>query len=86
MILPTKHLTIDRCELGIGADILHLLDEPKTVSRLWDEFTRNRANVEGASPVTYDWFILALDMLYAMNGVQLERGRIKRASDDSTYL
>ena len=86
MILPTKHLTIDRCVLGIGADILRSLDEPKTVSRLWDEFTRNRANIQGASTVTYDWFILALDMVFAINGVQLERGRIRRISDDTTYL
>ncbi len=44
MILPTKGIQADRALLAVGADILRLLDEPKTVSRLWDEMRayRNR--------------------------------------------
>lgn len=47
MILPTKHLRDDRALIVIGAELLKLLDEPKTVSRLWDELKRKRA--EGPS-------------------------------------
>ena len=38
MILPTKRITAERALLGIGAEVLRLLEEPKTVSRLWNEY------------------------------------------------
>lgn len=44
MILPTKHLQEDRALIAIGAELLKLLDEPKTVSRLWDELKRTRVD------------------------------------------
>lgn len=51
MILPTKHLREDQALIAIGADLLALLSEPKTVSRLWDELRRARAKeAEAAAP------------------------------------
>ena len=35
MILPTKHLTSDRSLLALGSEILSIIDEPKTVLRVW---------------------------------------------------
>ena len=78
MILPTKHLSEDRALLGIGAEILRLLDEPKTVSRLWHEL-RHQGRSPPLSSITYDWFVLALDLLYALKAIDLERGRLKKA-------
>lgn len=52
MILPTKHLREDRTLLAIGADVLRLLGESKTVSRLWDDFQRWRADDDGGSTVS----------------------------------
>jgi len=75
MILPSKHLREDRALLTIGADLLQLLGEPKTVSRLWSDTQRRR---EAASPVSYDWFVLALDLLFAMGLVVFERGRVQK--------
>jgi hypothetical protein len=80
MILPTKRITQERSLLGIGAEVLVLLDGPKTVSRLWDEFkSRSLKNV---SPylVTYDWFILALDVLHMLSAIQLEKGILRRTA------
>ncbi len=37
MILPTKHVRGDRALIGVGGEILRLLRQPMTVSRLWDE-------------------------------------------------
>lgn len=76
MILPTKNLTEDRALLRVGAEILQLLTEPKTVSRLWDDVKRMRSNPSRILP--YDWFVLALDLLYMLNAIELERGRIRR--------
>ena len=79
MILPTKHLPVENSLLAIGARVLQLLDEPKTVSRLWNEITdmRRRAN---STLITYDWFVLSLDLLYMLNSIELELGRLRRTN------
>lgn len=76
MILPTKRVGEDRALLTLGARILQWLDEPKTVSRLWDEIQRERTSQERSGLVTFDWFVLALDMLFALGVVSLRQGRI----------
>ncbi|MFC2057002.1 ABC-three component system middle component 6 [Chloroflexota bacterium] len=76
MILPTKRLGEDRALLKIGAEIIKGLDESKTVSRLWDELQQSRNGHAEESVVTYDWFILSLDLLYALGTIELEHGRI----------
>jgi hypothetical protein len=80
MILPTKRLNPDRALLYIGAEILFLLREPKTVSRLWDELKKTRAAHRINAPLTFDWFVVALDMLFSLNAVEIERGRIRKLS------
>ncbi len=79
MILPTKHLPLERSLLAIGADILRSLDEPKTVSRLWDETKQRRTGSwRGSAELTFDWYLLALDLLFALGAVDLERGQMRR--------
>lgn len=75
MILPTKGIPPETALLTVGAKILVLLREPKTVSRVWDELTRATSP---QAEVTYDWFVLALDTLYAMGLLEFERGRLRR--------
>ncbi len=78
MILPTKHIRKDRSLLGVGASILSLLDTPKTVSGLWNEFDDSRRTTEGAKPVAFDWFVMALDFLYMIDAVEFHRGLLKK--------
>ena len=80
MILPTKRLGQDRALLVVGGEILGLLSEPKTVSRLWEEVKRARSSRAGNPPLMYDWFVLALDFLYAVSAVEIEKGRIRKSS------
>lgn len=88
----------DQALIAVGAELLSLLDEPKTVSRLWDELRRARAEAspspaaasehairprqrqETRCNIPFDWFILALDLLYLLGTVELERGRIRRVA------
>jgi hypothetical protein len=77
VILPTKGISPDVALLSVGAKVLALLPEPKTVSRVWDELAKSTAD---QSAMTYDWFVLALDMLYAMGLLELERGRLRRCA------
>ncbi|MGA2451414.1 MAG: ABC-three component system middle component 6 [Polyangiaceae bacterium] len=76
MILPTKHLREDRALLTLGAELFVVLREAKTVSRLWSDFSKHRSR--GSSPVTYDWFVLTLDLLFALGVVEFARGRVMR--------
>lgn len=87
MILPTKRVSQDRALLTIGADVLSLLEEePRTISSLWEAFQSARQGVKGVSPVTYDWFILALDFLYALKAVDFDQGRLKKVANDTSRV
>lgn len=79
MILPSKHLPPDRALLTVGAHVLTFLARPKTVSALWEELNRHDVGV-AAMPrrVSYDWFMLALDLLYALGTIELEGGLVTR--------
>ena len=77
MILPTKHILPDRALLSVGADILRLVREPKTVSSLWDSIRKQRANTSMSSPIDYEWFILALDFLFIIGAVEYNRGLVE---------
>lgn len=79
MILPNKHLPQDRALLTVGAELLSQLDEPQTISALWERLRRHRGNL--ALPISFDWFVLTLTFLYAttaveFDGVTLERTQI----------
>ena len=78
MILPTKHLSANRALLQVGAKLICLLDEPKTVSRLWEELRQTGDGMLEKAHLTYDWFILALDLLYIMNVVKFEHPFVRR--------
>jgi len=80
MILPTKRLGPERAMITIGAEILDLLTEPKTVSRLWDELSRMMSERSSTRIINYDWFILTLDLLYMLGSIEMDYGRIRRAN------
>jgi len=80
MILPTKGLGPERAMLTIGAKILELLTEPKTVSRLWDELGHAMAERLATRIIPYDWFVLTLDLLYMLGAVEADHGKIRRAN------
>lgn len=76
MILPTKGIPPRSALISLGGEILRLLTETKTISRLWDDFRKSRIP---AADVTFDWFILSLDLLFLIGAIDFERGRIRRA-------
>ena len=78
MILPTKHLRADRTLLSVSSEIHSIIDEPKTVSRVWEEFSKSRSRIEGRAPVSYEWFVLSLDLLFILEALAFEGGRLLR--------
>lgn len=79
MILPTKGIPPRRALISLGGEVLRLLAETKTISRLWDDFRKSRVP---AADVTFDWFVLSLDLLFLLGAVEFERGRVRRVSAD----
>ncbi|MDE3783403.1 MULTISPECIES: ABC-three component system middle component 6 [Sinorhizobium/Ensifer group] len=74
MILPTKFLPAERSLIVIGGEILVLLgDGPRSVSELWE---RIRGDKSRKYPVGYDWFTLALTLLYMIDAVDMKSGLI----------
>jgi hypothetical protein len=79
MILPTKHLSAERALLTVGALLLQKLAEPKSVTVLWDEIRKARKTDNSRNAVGYDWFVLALDLLFIAGAVRFESGVIVRS-------
>ncbi|MEP6987776.1 MAG: ABC-three component system middle component 6, partial [Chloroflexota bacterium] len=82
MILPNKHLSGEQTLIWISGEILSLLKEPKTVSRLWEELRQLRYAKFGTHSITYNWFVLALDLLFLLGAIKLFRGRIRKTTHD----
>jgi hypothetical protein len=78
MILPTKRLSLNRSLLGLGSDILKIINEPKTISHLWADLKEYRESMNNARSITFDWFILALDLLYLLKIIEISNGLIRR--------
>jgi hypothetical protein len=72
MILPTKHIPTSHSLLGVGARVLAALERPRTLVSLWDHL-REQPEVG-----TFARLVLALDMLYAIEAVDLEGGLLHR--------
>ena len=79
MILPTKHIRPDRALLGVGGEVIGVLERPMTMSKLWDEIRLRRSADVSGPVIDYRWFVLALDLLYTIRAVEFERGLIIRA-------
>lgn len=75
MILPTKGILPRQALVSVAGEVLRVLDDVKTVSRLWDDF---RKSSDPGAEVTFDWFVLALDLLYVLGAIELDRGRVRR--------
>jgi len=78
MITPTKHLTPDRSLIYVGAEILSLLEQPKTTSGLWHEIRQMRQARGERTRFTFDWYVLALDLLFVLGAINLEGGELFR--------
>jgi hypothetical protein len=82
MILPTKNIAPERALLTIAGQVYARLSEPATVSRVWDE-VRTKHHVR---PISYAWFLLAVDLLFIMNLVRYDDNDLLHRSDIADAL
>jgi hypothetical protein len=80
MITPTRGVRPERSLLYLGGQILADLDEPTTVSAAWEALTRHREQEGQDATITFDWFVLALDLLRAVGAVRLRDGLLVKAA------
>jgi len=66
VILPTKGISAQRALSTVGAQVLTVLDRPQSVSATFDRLTDARREAGLKEPVTFDWFSLALTVLYTI--------------------
>ncbi|WP_017273614.1 ABC-three component system middle component 6 [Sinorhizobium meliloti] len=74
MILPTKHIPQSEALIGVGATLLRHLQEPMTVSGLWER-VRSEPNVGN-----FERFVLAANLLYLLGGLTYRDGLLVRAA------
>ncbi len=82
MITPTKGIAPQQSLLVVGAQILQILDQPMTVSQTWARLGTWRAANGCLAPIPFWWFVLSLDVLYALGVVELERELLTRRRAD----
>lgn len=77
MILPNKIISLDKSLLGIGAQMLKILDNPLTISRLW-ELSKVRIKLN-----SFQYFTLTLDFLYSIGAIEFKNNRIYKRNKDA---
>jgi len=71
-LLPNKHVPIRTSFLGLGAILLRKLEQPSSVSGLWE---RCRKSPDIAS---FERFAVTLDLLFVIGAVRLENDILVR--------
>ncbi|SDG40490.1 hypothetical protein SAMN05421505_10422 [Sinosporangium album] len=71
MITPTKGISPDRALIAVGAQIVMQLDRPLTVSQTWSRLREWRVRNDHTAPLSFGWFVLALDLLYTLGKIEL---------------
>lgn len=78
VITPTKGIAPQRALLTIGAQIALILTEPMTVSQAWTALKAWRTRHANDAVLSFSWFVLALDTLYALGAIRYKDGMISR--------
>ena len=78
MLLPNRSISPQRALLSVAAQISMQLEAPRTVSETWNRLRTWRAVNGFDQPVTFEWFQLALDMLYALGLVDFDGHTLRR--------
>jgi hypothetical protein len=75
MILPDKNINTAGSLLGVGAILIKSIKKGQTVSSLWEKTT------QVGSSITFDKFILVLDLLYGLTAISYQDGIIRLTND-----
>lgn len=71
MLLPAKHLPLNRAVIGSAAIVLREFEDRSTVSEVWEA-----ASASGVA--TFDQYVAALDLLFLLGVVEHRNGMLVR--------
>lgn len=77
MLMPTKHIKTQNALIGVGADVLDLLETEKTISKLFYDVQQLR-ETKMLPAIQFDWFLLSLDFLYTIGAIRYDAGLIRK--------
>lgn len=80
MILPTKHLHPDRALISVASEVLELIKGRTAVSSVWNALQEKHISTLRYGDVPYDWFVLALDLLFLFGAIEEKGGFIQRTT------
>jgi len=73
MVLPNKHLPLNRTLLGVGAEILQVLaTRPRSVSATWESLKVRD------SKTSFEQFTLAASFLFALGALEFEGENLRK--------
>lgn len=78
MILPTKHISLERSLMSVSSEVFELIDKRSTVSSIWNDLQDKHKAALRYGEVPYDWFVLSLDLLFLMGAIEESNGLIKK--------
>jgi hypothetical protein len=74
MIMPDKYIPQKETLIGLGARMLSLLTQPRTINSLLKEMLKL------PETGTYERFVLTLDFLYMLGAVEMKDDVIRRVN------
>lgn len=77
VLLPNKYIHEERTVIKAGGRLVHLLEDPLTVTQLWEKYKFNQEDLK-LPQVPFDLFILTLDFLYAIGTIEFRKGKLRR--------
>jgi len=82
--MPKKHIALSESYLGLGAYVLKLLSSPMTIDSCWNKLLNSYINKgEISKKHSFNNFILTLDLLFALNAVELnQKGELYSVSKE----
>ena len=85
MILPAKGLSERRALLTVGSEVLVVLSAEQSVNSTWSATKVRWDRLPGQERLTFDWFVLALSMLYACEMIEMTaEGLLRRRNVSSS--
>ena len=80
--MPKKHISLSESYIGLGAFVIEILKVPMTVDECWKKLKKVYIEKGVISKKhSFDSFILTLDLLFALNAINVnDKGEIYNVS------
>lgn len=83
MILPSKHIRLHECILGVGAVVLELLSKPMDIDEIREAIDASARKGKIPARPSFENIILAINILYAMGAISADAdGNIVTAKNE----